>query len=341
MKSLLDIQKDIREMEQTSRELSERLAEISRDVQVLRESDDDREMDYELIRTLAANMPFTTHSLSNLMDGYSCKIYIELLLCILRLDNCDVVEKMIFVQWILEKSRVDITLRDAYTESLTLEKEIFSEAARLWDKDHKLYFLVDALLVSHFTGSANAETTEYIAHLCTILGLNEYEVSACTYIAKCVLCQRVAWVDQRKAVVILLWFDKFQYYLRECDRDELLDRFCSCFSEEDRNKILEKRRDVCIEIPDEKLCDKKSDSFKWKVKPGAYVEKGQSIATCKVGSGEIHGWERTGSREMTKKAASSGYLFQFRNDHITYGVISVESDDKDSIKAWVKERRRK
>lgn len=317
MKSLLDIQKEIKDMEQAGRKLTENLAEISREVQALREADDDKETDFVQIKALAANMPFTGHPLKQLKDTYASKIYIELLLCVLRLDNHDATEKLTFVQWILQKSYLKIELQDAYTESLTLEKEIFSEAAGLWEKDYRLYFLVDAFLVSHFTGPVNAETVEYIAHLSIVLGLNEDEVSVCADIAKIILFQDARWVKKSRAAELLPWLDKFEHYLDAAYKESMIT----------------KCREFCVEYGED-------DSFKWKVKQKEYVKKGQVIATyvfCenKIGYAWRYGRGQGTIKEM--KATSSGYLYQFTLNGIKYGVISVEEDDKDSIKAWVKE----
>lgn len=70
------------------------------------------------------------------------------------------------------------------------------------------------------------------------------------------------------------------------------------------------------------------------------VEKGQLIAEYwKLKESSMLRTVRPGEAEEIR-ATSSGMLFQFRDNNTYYGVIAHESDNKGSIKAWVKANRR-
>lgn len=95
----------------------------------------------------------------------------------------------------------------------------------------------------------------------------------------------------------------------------------------DEINALRKDETIAVEAP-----DKTHSNFKWKVKQQEQIEKGDVIATYKYGN-------RSGSSLVEIKAPCSGTLLQFRKNCINYGVISHESDNKDSIKAWAIQRR--
>lgn len=326
MKSLLDLQKKVKELELSIRDAANRLDDISKDIQELRNYNDDMEIDYEMIKTLSQNMPFKTHPLARLEDAYACMIYIELLLYIVQLDNHGIVEKMTFIQWILTESQLDLTLQDAYLESLVIGKDIFSEAASLLNTAYRSYWTVDALLVSNFVGQANTETTEYIAQLCTIFNLTGTDVSIYSVMAKVVLCQDAGMLDRQSSRKILPTLKKYRHYL-SIEYDE---------------EILYNIRDICVEVSDNDLFRHDSNYFRWIVKQGEYVKEGQLIATWIPPFEHHSGFSISLEKENHKiliYATSSGILFQFRNKCTNYGVISDRKDDKDSIKAWVQKIR--
>ena len=102
MDSLLDIQKKIKDLERTVRSTAVALDEISHEIQNIRNTEDDMDIDHDMIRAFASNIPFRKHPISFLEDPNACEIYIEILLCIMRLDTKGTFEKMVFIQWILK-----------------------------------------------------------------------------------------------------------------------------------------------------------------------------------------------------------------------------------------------
>lgn len=316
MKSLLDIQKDVKELEGIVRDAANALDEISRDIQEVRSSDGDMDMDYDIICTMASNIPFENHPLDDLEDGYVCKIYIELLLCLIRLDGNGVVEKLTFVQWILNKARLDITLQDAYLESMELGKEIYAEFGRLIPGDYKSQFVLDMLLVANFTGMANAESTAYIANLCAILDIEAKKVRRYSAIAKVILCQDVRSIKKADLKECEQYFKMFKNYIGKVLPRNALGIF----------------RTIAVEVPDSDI-NGNSIPFKWKVAQGSYVKKGEAVAVYKEAGGYL-----TPGKKVEIKAKCSGTLYQFRDKCVNYGVISDASDNKDSIKAWAQQR---
>ena len=81
------------------------------------------------------------------------------------------------------------------------------------------------------------------------------------------------------------------------------------------------------------------DVYKRQVKQGQAVRKDDIIAIYSKAT-KIRGFSHSTNYKTEEiKAPSTGTIFQFRDNCINYGVIAHETDNKDSIKAWVKERR--
>ena len=86
MKSLLDIQQDIRDLELSAKEITKSIRSLHTDIENIRDSSDIAELDYARIEMLSRQLPFGKHPLNKLEDRTCCKIYLEMLLNIVCLD---------------------------------------------------------------------------------------------------------------------------------------------------------------------------------------------------------------------------------------------------------------
>ncbi len=315
MRGLLDIQAEIKGLEKTVQDVASDLGELNRDIQALRTSGNDMDMDYGMVRLLAGNMPFGTHPLDKLEDEYACKIYIELLLCLLRLDMDGAQEKMIFIQWILDESGLEMKIEDAYLESLEVGKTILKETSNLLNENYKTFLITDMMILSNFNGKMNMASLEYIGNLCSVLGIEASRVLGCSVISKITLTQDVGFVTRQEIPHAMPLFREFRHYV---SRD-----LCEA--------LLSSLREIVVEMRDSNLYCHDKSSFKWKVKQQDFVKAGDIIAEYKVSYKE----------KKYIKAKSSGMIFQFRDKKTYYGVISYEADNKDRIKSWVQSMRKK
>ena len=112
MKSLLDIQQDIRVLEKNIQEINKCVKTINTDIETIRNSSEGVALDYSKIELLAKQIDFGKHPLDKLKDGRACQIYLEMLLNIVRLDQDEesVVNRMVFVQWLQIQSKIDWSL---------------------------------------------------------------------------------------------------------------------------------------------------------------------------------------------------------------------------------------
>lgn len=312
-KSLLDIQQEIRELDGKVKDISAAIAEIYDNIDELR-SDETDSIDYETIQLMSRHLSFGKHPLGRLDDAYACQIYLETLLSLVQADrgSGDTVNRLIFVQWILSQTKLELSLEELFKDSLKINTGTFAEVAELISKTYKSHLIMDALLTANICGQANNDVLIYVVNLCSLLGVDKEQLRILSIMAKGILKQDLGKMKKADLQQVLAQAKSFKHYLNS----DLL------------NAGLRSQRTIAVEAP-----DKTHSNFKWKVKQQGQVEKGDVIATYGYGSR----WSGSSLTEI--KAPCAGTLFQFRNNCTNYGVIAHESDNKDSIKAWAIQRR--
>lgn len=312
-KSLLDIQQEIRELDGKVKDISFAIAEIYDEIDELRNDETDS-IDYETIRLMSRYLSFGKHPLCRLEDNYACQIYLETLLSLVQADrgSGDTVNRLIFVQWLLSQTKLELSLEELFKDSLKINTGTFAEVIELVPKTFKSHLIMDALLTANICGQANNDVLIYVVNLCSILGVDKEQLRVLSIMAKGVLKQDLGKMKKADLQQVLAQAKSFKHYLNS----DLL------------NAGLRSQRTIAVEAP-----DKTHSNFKWKVKQQGQVEKGDVIATYGYGNR----WSGSSLTEI--KAPCAGTLFQFRNNCTNYGVIAHESDSKDSIKAWAIQRR--
>lgn len=308
-KSLLDIQQQIRELDRKVKDISNAIEEIYHEIDELRNDETDS-ISYDRIRLMSRHLSFGKHPLGRLNDSYACQIYLEILLSLVRLDHGseDTVNRLIFIQWLLLQTRLKVSFEELLKDCLKIKSETFAEVVELIPKDYKKHLIMDALLTANICGQANNDILIYIVNLCSILGVDKEQLRILSIMAKGILKQDLGKMGKADLQRVFIQAKRFKHYLN----NDLL------------NAGLRSQRTIVVEAPD-RTCRK----FKWKVKQQGQVEKGDVIAT----------YQLSGSSPFEVKAPCAGKVFQFRNNCINYGVIACEMDNKDSIKAWVINRR--
>lgn len=320
MKSLLDIQQEIRTLENSVQQIMGSIKNINADIDNIRNSSEVGVLDFCRIEILAKQFTFSKHPLDKLEDGRACQVYLEMLLNIVRLDSDGevTVNRMVFIKWLQLQSRIDWSLEDLYKDSFKIEKQSYYELVESIPKKYREYFIVDALIVANIAGSANEEIYEYISDMIAILGMSSEDIKKLALISRLALSQNVEGISREQLKIVQ---DKIKGY----------GHYIKSNIVEDGIKAL---RVIAVELHDSDARD-----FKWKVKQHQKVRSGDVIAAYKK---EKRSRGFTYSKEYKVeeiKATVSGTIFQFRDNNTNYGVIAHEQDDKDSIKAWVKARR--
>lgn len=320
MKSLLDIQQDLRVLEKNIQEINECVKTINTDIETIKNSSEGVVLDYSKIELLAKQIDFGKHPLDKLKDGRACQIYLEMLLNIVRLDQDEeaVVNRMVFVQWLQIQSKIDWSLEDLYLDCLKTDKQLIYEMFEMIPKKYKEFFLVDALIVVNIAGNANEEIYQYIADIIAFLGLSTEEVKDLAFISRVSLSQNLSGASRDDLKVLQDKAKSFSHYIR------------NEFAEEGIKAL----RVVVVELPDNEALN-----FKWKVKQQQVVISGDVIATYQKEKRSRGFFYMKDYKSEEIKAPVSGVLFQFRDNNTNYGVIAHEKDNKDAIKSWIKARR--
>ncbi len=319
MKSLLDIQQDIRSLESTVKDMAARIEGINSDISELRNSAQDvqgRDFDYSRIEILAGQLPFGRHLLEKIEDGRACQMYIEMLLQMLRLDYDfeTTVNRLVFIQWLQIQAEIDWSLEELFTDACGLEISAYDEFVRMMPKEYVENFILDAMIVANIGGEANREILEYIAEFGCVLGITTEQISILASVASAVLCRQFGKEEREKMERVLNCAKKYRCYI---DSD-MLDR------------VMQDYREIVVQYP------KDSKSFSWKVKQGQEVRQGDLIAEYFQYSEDF--FSTLIRTKKTIKSPSSGVIYQFSDHCIIYGVLSLASDDKDEIKEWVRQK---
>ncbi len=315
MKSLLDIQQDVRRLENSVRDIGESIKNIYSDIDELRNADNSTDIDFSKIEVLAGRFGFRQHPLAKLEDGRLCQLYLEMLLNIVRLDpeRETVINRLVFIQWLQIQANIDWTLERLYADCFRMDREEYYEFAEGFTRKYRESFIVDALITAYITDTPNRDVMEYIIEQSAILGVDRERLRILSVTARAALCQSIKGI-------------------RKSDMDEFLKCARSYKHYVDSSLIKEAvkdLRDVAVEVRDADCTE-----FVWKVQQMSRVKKGEVIAVCRMKVGSSHQYVY---KEL--KATSSGMLFQFRDQKRYYGVIGHESDSKESIKAWVQNGR--
>jgi hypothetical protein len=304
LKSLLDIQQDIRTLENSVQNINDSIRAISSDIENIRNADEDNIIDYDKIKILAKKLPFgDTHILGNLEYGPACKTYLEILLNLVRLDKGTQanVDRFVFIQWLLEQSGLDITLEDLYLDSMEMDKQDYYDFSGMVVKRYKEYLLVDALVVANISGNANQEMYEFIADLASVLDIDNERVKILCVVARVALCQSVENIDADILMLAMGSFTQFGCYCKN--------------SIKNIKKSINEMRSLVVYVTENNVAN-----FAWKANQMEKVNKGDTIAILE---------------KMEIKANKSGMLFKFEVNRNIYGVISSEKDNKESIKQWI------
>lgn len=328
MKSLLDIQQETQCLEDGIREIVRGLETLQEDLEEMRSSDRAPETDYERIERLAGQIRLEGHPLGGLQDERVCRLYLEMLLQIVRMDpEQETAERRLaWIQGLNLQAGTDRTLEEMHTQSFQTDSRTMGEFAEALPEACRECFLVDALVIANLCGCANAETLEYLAGLGEILEITGERLRELSLFARTMLSRSTSGMGRADLEALLEAAWRFGYYLEE----DIV------------RQAVEDLRHVAVALQVED-----TEDFRWKAAQLQTVEQGDIIAvyrakkpkTCTDYFQLFKMQEKENHPEQSRtilRADVSGTLYQFRLDHIIYGVIGHRMDRKEAIREWVK-----
>ncbi len=314
MKNLLDIQKDVRQLEQRSEETSQIIKTIYSDINNLRNSQiiqrEISDINFDAIELMSSKIKFNKHPIFNL-DKKTKTIYLTELLKIVLIDSDlnHTNDRLVFFQWIYNQAKIEYPMKELYVETLRHRKELNISAIDDLTKEFKDLFITDALLIATITGDTKREIYEHIVDIALILGLDKENISMLALITKAILRQDFSDLSKEQIKRIVSKTDLYDFYL-------LL------------NKEIINSNERVIEVK-KKYND--SINFEWKKSYKSKVVIGDLIAMDTVLN--MNTLQR---RELVPYFSKhSGYFYWLTYKGVNYGIISSESDNENEIIKWI------
>lgn len=309
MKSLLDIQRKIRVLEQQMNVLANAITEIYKDIDNLR-NDEVALIDYKKIQLLSTHIKFKNHPLGNLTNKKLCQAYIELLLRVVHLDKDieSTTDRLAFVQWVIKQAKLDLGLEELFIGALKRDTDNLILAIEFFTTTYQNQLLLDMLLVANITGKANEEILSFIADLCGFFAVTRDKLKAFSVIAKNILLQKNNKTDYKN---VLSDARQFEHYL---DSSVLtID-------------ITEQRVLVA------KIYEGSTYERQWNKSTG-YVYKGSLICTYR------NFLKPNDSNKFVIKSPCEGQLYVFKERNVHYVVVHHADDSQAAVRAWALTRR--
>lgn len=319
MKDLLEIQDELRRVTNLSRELSNAIQMISKDIEALQEvKTEDDNYDYDDIRRMSEQISFKNHPIEQLQDNYICRLYIKMLVIIARLsENTDLLQ-MAFIQWIINKSDFEYSLEEIVCSCHEFNKEELNNVQECISEVYKQYMIIDAFMIVSINGGNNGKSLEFISSLCGLFGFNKKDIEVYVMISKIALSHSTQDLEMVQLEKILPYLDKVKHYI-DNDLNEI---------------ILSKQREIVMKLADSEIAPKSNGGkevwFEWIdwTMQGRYVKEGKVIARYK---------DRNYPKKwITIKVKRNGYLFIINDSGVHYAVISHKDDIAMRIRKWIR-----
>ena len=312
-KSLLDIQQEIRDVEQQVNALSNSIAEIYKDIDNLR-NDEIALIDYQKIQLLSTLIMFEKHPLGNLDNKKLCQAYVELLLRLVHLDKSveSTINRLVFVQWLVKQAELDLSLEELFVGALKRDTDNLTLVIESMTSTYYDQLLMDALLVANISGKANEEILIFIVDLCRFFNVNKDKLKAFSIISKSILQKDSTIINQSGCKDTYLYVKQFEHYLEH----NVLSRAMS----EQRVLVA-------------KIYENASYDLIWIKDSGYYLDTGDVICTYRDFR------KSNSTNKCVIEAPCEGRLYRFKEGNVNYVVIHPDKDNLLDVRSWALTRR--
>ncbi|MCD8110671.1 MAG: hypothetical protein LUE14_11340, partial [Clostridiales bacterium] len=217
MKSLTEIQKDIRSLEKNISEMAASVKQIHSDLDNLKTSGRNEPVDYAAIQTLAKFMPFTGHPIDRMRDERACKLYLELLLNVARMNSEQMIsaDQLVFIQWILMQSKLDLSLEELLTDCYRMDTDSYDEMAEAIPIDSRGMLIIDTLIVAGCNTTFNGDACQYITDAAVLFGITKTEMILFANVAKAALCQNINHIKKEDFDDFITNVEPYGYYVKQ------------------------------------------------------------------------------------------------------------------------------
>ena len=309
MKSLIDIQQDVRAIENTLSTLTQQLGLINNALQQLSEPVDKNGIDFEDIKILAKRIPYKNHPIKEITSSNAQLDYLFILLNIVRLNEVKDINQFVFLQWLINESKLKYTLEQIISMGLKSDVLNLLKSSEVLSDQQKRILILDAMILSNLSETRRDTVFNYLADLCVIFQIEKENVKTYSQIARLILTQSYSKLKKQDADKIIKHSKNFMCYLSK-------DIFEPYFAP---------LRRITLQVPENQIAS--GYQIEWHFQSQKYVKKGTTIAKYK---------SRLSHFTIEVKASESGFLYKFKHNHTSYGVISHHDDDIEAIKTWAR-----
>lgn len=212
MKTISELQQEIRSMQMELQEINNRLSNIN-DALLNYKDSGINDTKYKRIYEIAETMPIIEHPIIHY--GYTLKnSYFAILILVATCEDSINDEQLLFLQRMAmaDNQRTSIDLYMAGIGSVSIENVIFKMHDDVKNLSNQL--VLDMLMIANLGKIKSQLTYEVIANITKFIGVSEYELRMISVIAKSILLQRC---DESVKAMGLGYMEKidcqFGYYL--------------------------------------------------------------------------------------------------------------------------------
>lgn len=327
MKTLQELQQEVRVLEDDLRVLGARLGQVAAGLDELQHAGDDSTgIDFDAVRFCAKQLDFSAHPLAE-RDPDTARLYLAVLLSLARFRKEIDVNLLIFAQWILQQTKLQDTLSSLLLAGYDLGTKQLRELREHLGVNWAPMLMLDLLVGAGLSGPPDEKALEYIGELALLFQLDEDVVENMAAAARCSLRQSLE-DEEEKKLTNLPEYAKI-YWTKDMHTALLTKQAAKAFTSVLKGigkALLSSGRYIDME---EKMGHGKE--IFWTVSQGAQVKMGDPIAL-------IQQWNISDASYRTRKAIAkyTGKLFQIKRDNIVYGVVSENSNDSlDEVSHWL------
>lgn len=215
MKTIAELQQEIRSMQTVLQEINNRLSNI--DDELLNYKDSGiRDSNYKRIYEIADSMPIIQHPIIHY--GYTVKnSYFAILILVATCEDSINDEQLLFLQRMVmaDSQRTSIDLYMAGIRSVSIENVIFKMPDDVKNLSNQL--VLDMLMVANLGKVKTRNTFEIIASVVAVLGVESRIVTNISSVSKTILMQDIKIISMENIEVIVSDDLQFGYYLQELD----------------------------------------------------------------------------------------------------------------------------
>ncbi len=323
MKNLSEIQLEIRELEKQASDILNRLSALEKDIGEIREAKTEKNkaenFGFKDLPKLAGRFKFGTHPIYDYSD-YNARLYIKTLMQIVSVSKEGVLDRAVFVQWILGQSKLKTNFEELLREET--DERFYNDLKREFQTFRKMYLMTDVFITIGLGSpkDENDDAYKIASDLAALFNLSSEEISIYIDVAKAVLRQNVSDCSYIAAQNLR---GRYSYYMPVFNENPDVGYAAKKTINNNQPKPGGYR---------ELIGKYQSIDIKFTVSTGTWVTADQIIA-------RIYKPDKFNSSSNWLKSKRTGYLYFILHNGFFYVIISmIQSENREDLKQWLRQK---